>query len=101
VPLNADPLQLHFSLDSDQLAELAARVLELLHAELARSVEPWPDWMSIETASRYLDCTIERLRKLVARHQIPYHQDGPGCRIFFHRPDLDHWMHTFRHEAAP
>jgi excisionase family DNA binding protein len=101
VPLNADPLQLRLSLDPDQLAALAARVLELVRDQLACPAEPWPDWMNVDTASRYLDCTSERLRKLVARRQIPYHQDAPGCRIFFHRPDLDHWMHSFRNEPAP
>jgi excisionase family DNA binding protein len=60
------------------------------------AVEPWPEWMRIETAARYLDVPVERVRKLVARRKIPFHQEGRGCRVFFARRDLDAWMAEFR-----
>src|SRR4051794_17246091 len=60
------------------------------------SCSAWPEWMSVDTAARYLDVSPERLRKLTARRQIPQHQEGHGCRVFFHRPDLDAWMHDQR-----
>jgi excisionase family DNA binding protein len=59
----------------------------------------WPEWMSVETTARYLDVTEERIRKLKDRREIPYYQDGPGCRVFFRRAELDDWMATFRRAA--
>lgn len=76
------------------IAAAAARTLELLGTRLEQ--EAWPAWMSVETASRYLDVSPERLRKLQARREIPFHQEAPGCRVFFRRHDLDEWMAAFR-----
>jgi len=42
----------------------------------------------------------DRIRKLVARREIPYCQEAPGCRIFFSRADLDESLASFRHPAA-
>jgi len=55
-----------------------------------------PEFMSIDTAAKYLDVSPERLRKLQARRRIPYYQEGIGCRVLFRRTDLDQWMATFR-----
>lgn len=80
------------------LTEIVERFREELRAEIRDEVRAevqaaaWPEWMSITTAARYLDCTPERIRKLVARRAIPFSQDGPGCRIFFSKTDLDQWM---------
>lgn len=65
---------------------IAAAVVELLPAE------PWPEWMSVETAARYLDVPVERLRKLTTRRSVPFHQEGKGCRVFYSRAELDEWM---------
>jgi excisionase family DNA binding protein len=59
----------------------------------------WPEWMSVETAARYLDVSPERLRKLQARREIPYSQEASGCRVFFRRADLDAWMTSQRTPA--
>lgn len=56
----------------------------------------WPEWMSVETAANYLDVTVERVRKLKDRREIPYYQEAPGCRVFFRRSELDEWMSGFR-----
>ena len=72
------------------VAVAAEHVLEELRDHSER--DPWPEWMSVETAARYLDVSAERLRKLVARRGIPFVQEGPGCRIFFSCHDLDSWM---------
>jgi excisionase family DNA binding protein len=82
-------------LDDDQLAELAQRVARILAVEAPSGT--WPMWMSVETAATYLDVSPERVRKLVTRREIPYHQEAAGCRVFFSRPDLDAWMETYRH----
>jgi excisionase family DNA binding protein len=75
----------------------AARTLE--HVEHKLEHEAWPEWLSVETAARYLDVSPERLRKLQARREIPYHQEAPGCRVLFRRRDLDEWMTGFRQPA--
>jgi excisionase family DNA binding protein len=71
------------------------KIADLVAEKLGNRSEPptqWPQWMSIETAARYLDCPPERLHKLKQRHQIPHAQDGPGGRIWFEREALDQWM---------
>jgi excisionase family DNA binding protein len=59
----------------------------------------WPALMSVQTASRYLDSSPERIRKLAARGQIPYVQEAKGCRLEFSRDDLDQWIRIRRAEA--
>jgi excisionase family DNA binding protein len=86
-------VELRLVLDDGQLATLRDA---LPPVEVASTVEPWPEWMSAETAARYLDITVERIRKLKERGRIPYHQEGPGCRVFFKRTDLDAWMEKHR-----
>jgi excisionase family DNA binding protein len=71
---------------------IAQRAAELVLEQQSRDAAGWPEWMSVETAARYLDVSEERVRKLVQRRQIPYVQEAPGHRVFFHRPDLDAWM---------
>lgn len=72
----------------------AARTLERIAAE--QEAEPWPEWLSVETAARYLDVSPERLRKLQARREVPFYQEAPGCRVLFRRRELDEWMAAFR-----
>jgi excisionase family DNA binding protein len=78
------------------VAEAKTSVLEEL---AARGDASWPEWMSVETVARYLDVPEERVRKLKDRGAIPYYQDGPGCRVFFRRRELDEWMSGFRQAA--
>jgi hypothetical protein len=87
-------VELRLLLDDDQLAAIAALV-----PVPEPTAEPWPEWMSAETAARYLDVSVERVRKLQGRREIPYYQEGPNCRVFFHRPELDECMRRFRVDA--
>jgi len=34
------------------------------------------------------------VRKLAAQRVIPVHQDGPGCRLYFGRAELDVWRRS-------
>jgi excisionase family DNA binding protein len=33
----------------------------------------------------------DTIRRLAAERAIPSEQDGPGCKLFFRRSDLDAW----------
>jgi hypothetical protein len=46
-------------------------------------------WMDCATAARYLGTTAGALRKQVAAGAVPAHQDGPGCKLWFLRSELD------------
>ncbi len=71
---------------------VSERLLPALHAA---GEERWPEWMAVETAARYLDVSPHRIRKLVSRREIPFHQEDKGCRVLFRRGDLDDWMASF------
>jgi excisionase family DNA binding protein len=78
------------------LAERVAKILGETEVGLADADRGgWPEWMSVETAARYLDVPAERVRKLKSRGKIPHYQEAPGCRIFFRRSDLEEWMSGF------
>jgi excisionase family DNA binding protein len=84
-----------FTAALEQMREtLRAELLD----ELRTAGDTWPRWMSVDTVARYLDASPERVRKLVARHEIPYAQEGPGCRLSFDRHAIDTWMSTHTHE---
>ncbi len=96
-----EKLQVEFILDGLNLGVIAERVAQILQTnQSARTDREWPEWMSVETAATYLDISEERVRKLKDRHGIPYYQDGPGCRIFFYRSELDEWMSGFGRAAC-
>jgi excisionase family DNA binding protein len=87
---------------SAALEQLKAELRDELLADLrgAQQADAWPQWMGVTTASRYLNVSEERVRKLVARGKIPYHQESRGCRVFLSRGDLDEWMASFRVTAG-
>lgn len=78
----------------DTIVELVAdKVIATLEArELT-----WPAFMSIATLATYVDMPVERIRKLIARHEIPYLQEAPGCRVFFDRVAIDTWLRESAH----
>jgi excisionase family DNA binding protein len=89
--------KLGLTIPEEVIEALAVAVSERLLPALraASETERWPEWMAIDTAARYLDVSPQRLRKLVAQRQIPFHQEDKGCRVLFRRGDLDDWMSTF------
>ena len=86
---------LSVALDDQTIADIASRVAEEIRATLRDTTGEdgqWPAWMDIETAARFLDVSVERLRKLVARREIPFAQASEGRRVFFGQRELDAWM---------
>jgi excisionase family DNA binding protein len=49
------------------------------------------DWMDARSAAAYLGIHRDTLRKLAAQRAIPVHQDGPRCKLYFRRDELDDW----------
>lgn len=73
--------------------EFADRVAERL-GSMARPLRV-PDsgdpdeWLDSRHAAEHLGIHRDTLRKLAAERAIPSEQDGPNCKLFFRRSDLD------------
>lgn len=75
----------------DRLAEkVAAIIAERLSAPDDRTDE----WFDSRNAAEYLGVHRDTLRKLAAERAIPMEQDGPGCKLYFRRGDLDAWRRS-------
>jgi excisionase family DNA binding protein len=74
------------------LAALADRVAEAVVAGLGREERPEPgEWLDSRAAADYLGVHRDTLRRLAAERTIPSEQDGPGCKLYFLRGELDAW----------
>lgn len=71
----------------DALAEhLAPRVAALIERD-----QDADHWMNSDQAADYLCMTKNALHKLTSAREIPFEQDGPGCKLWFRRQELDRW----------
>jgi len=95
--------RLELAIPPELLEEIASRAAELVLERRDHRTGPdaWPEWMSVETAARYLDVSPERVAKLKLRGELPYYQDGPGCRVSFNRRELDAWLARYRRPERP
>lgn len=74
------------------IADVAERVAAAVVARLGtQTSDPLPEWLDSRRAAEYLGVNRDTLRKLAAERSIPAEQDGPGCKLFFRRSDLDDW----------
>jgi len=53
-------------------------------------------WLDARGAAEYLGLHRDTLRKLAAQRAIPTHQDGPRCKLYFRRDELDEWRRSAR-----
>ena len=78
--------------------QLARRLAERLAAATSRSQAGEPngedEWLDSRHAAAYLGVHRDTLRKLAAERAIPSEQDGPNCKLYFRRSDLDSWRQT-------
>jgi excisionase family DNA binding protein len=95
-PSPAAPPRLEVAIPEDLVEAIAFRAAEIVVAKMQAEAKSWPEWMSITTAAAYLDVSVERVRKLQARRQLPFHQEAAGCRVFFRRTELDEAMSRVR-----
>ena len=74
-------------LDDEALDALADRLAHRL-----RPAAPAPDgWLDAKRAAAFLGITANALHKLTAARVIPFEQEGPGCKLWFRRSELDGW----------
>ncbi len=79
----------------DQLAERVAERLAAKAPQFPSRDPNGPDeWFDSRHAADYLGMHRDTLRKLAAERAIPSEQDGPNCKLFFRRGDLDAWRRT-------
>jgi hypothetical protein len=84
-------------LEVDVLAwsQLLETFAEALAPRLEQLLVSEPDeedcWMDSEQAAVHLGMTKNAIYKLTSGRQIPFQQEGPGCKLFFRRSELDRW----------
>ena len=91
---SASPLELapFFANVVDQLIDqLVDRLAAAVAERLARHDSKTDEWFDSRHAADYLNLHRDTLRKLAAERTIPSEQDGPSCKLYFRRSDLDTW----------
>lgn len=79
------------------LGRLADLVVDRLTARAGADADkPTDEWMDARAAAIYLGIHRDTLRKLAAERSVPVHQDGPGCKLYFRRDELDEWRRSGR-----
>jgi excisionase family DNA binding protein len=74
------------------MAELVERIADAVTERLIATSEGNVDeWLDSRRAAAYLGVHRDTLRKLAAERAITAEQDGPGCKLYFRRADLDEW----------
>lgn len=74
--------------------QVARRMAEALVPYLPRfrSVDhPVTAWLDFDAAVAYLGMKRGTLYKHTSARTVPFHQDGPGCKLWFLRSELDAW----------
>jgi hypothetical protein len=74
-----------------RLADLVAD--RLVERTAANASDQTGEWMDARGAAQYLGHR-DTLRKLAAQCVIPTHQDGPRCKLYFRRDELDDWRRS-------
>jgi excisionase family DNA binding protein len=77
------------------LGRLADLVADRLLARTAATEDAHAgEWMDAHDAAAYLGIHRDTLRKLATQRSIPVHQDGPRCKLYFRRDELDDWRRS-------
>lgn len=77
-----------FDLLLNQLVELVA---ERVAGRLTAPAPSGDEWLDTRGAAEYLGVHRDTVRRLAAERTVPSEQEGPGCKLFFRRSDLDAW----------
>ena len=76
-------------LTSDELRWLADELAPYLPDRSSRGASD--AWLNSRQAAEHLGLSVHALHRLTSARQVPFHQDGPGCRCWFRRAELDAW----------
>jgi excisionase family DNA binding protein len=76
------------------ISQLAERVVARITEQSATPTTGADDWFDSRRAAEYLGIHRDTLRKFAAERAIPSEQDGPGCKLYFRRSDLDAWRQS-------
>lgn len=79
------------SLIDSLIAQLADQVAARLAQQFGVPSQQADEWLDSRHAAEYLGLHRDTLRKLAAERSISSEQDGPGCKLYFRRSDLDAW----------
>jgi excisionase family DNA binding protein len=85
------------ALDDAAIGRLLDRASDEALARLASRLKPHlgglesDRWLTTTEAADYLGLTLGALHRLTAARRVPFVQDGPGCRCWFKRDELDAW----------
>ena len=99
----ADAVRAQSPILEQLLDHIADRLAAVIAERLVASDNRDDEWFDSRHAAEYLGVHRDTLRKLAAERAIPSEQDGPGCKLYFRRSDLDAWRHGGgrpRHLAA-
>lgn len=77
-------------LDSDDLRALADHLVPYMREMLAIAEAP-DRWMSTKEAAAHLGLSVHAMHRLTSAREVPFQQDGPGCRCWFRKSELDAW----------
>ena len=78
-----------------EYAEILER-LEAIESRLDALSGSWPEWMKIETAARYCDCSARKIRRAIQSEVLKASRPTDGYHADSHvriaRTSLDTWM---------
>lgn len=77
--------------DREACAELAELLAPHVWKRMEAPATVQDGWLDTKRAAEYLGITTNGLHKLTASRLIPFEQNGPGCRCWFRRSELDAW----------
>ena len=87
----ADAALAESSLLDQLLDHIADRLAAVITERLVVSDNRPDEWFDSRHAAEYLGVHRDTLRKLAAERAILSEQDGPGCKLYFRRSELDAW----------
>jgi excisionase family DNA binding protein len=80
-------VQLVLTVPSDLVDVLVRQVSEQM-----QPTETTSPWLDLPEAAEYLRTTVDSIRGMVKRKQLPFHK--PNGRLLFNRHELDEWARS-------
>ena len=94
-PIRSHEVPAHVSgLLDEFISQLAERVATRVVERATTPASGGDEWFDSRHAADYLGIHRDTLRKLAAERAMPSEQDGPGCKLYFRRSDLDSWRQS-------